>query len=540
MKMSRRLQIGAFLVVLVLVGTGAFVMRRAHRRPTGPLEVSLWYWHVPFQLSKSERTQLDALGVRTLFVRTGTFRLDTATNTVRTSMPQIWKTGGQGIGIHLVFNFAPDLLHQFGKTDNGWLAQQVSREIGQAAVTAKQAGLQVAGVQLDFDCPTRLLEKYARLVREIRVAPAVKGLTFSVTALPTWLNSGGSGIVRLAEAIDFLAPQFYEGGIGRTVKEFQPISTVPTLARKLQAADRLGVPFYAGLPAYGHALVYDGTGKLLGAYHDMGVLDALRHPGLRTVQVAGVDPKGRPATRDTYIGEDRVELVPRDMHPDDPGAHEAPDHGMGARPYYLVYDCPTPLLLARNMDVLRADRPANCRGVILFRLPERGEAMTLPLVSIKAALNGATLQPHLQIKAEVASSPWEAIDTGSSAGRIAHTLTVTAMNDGTASTHLGPEAVEMRLRFDHPGIEEASPGGFDSVEGYFETPGRPPIRSSIPRANLLVYRALRLGAGERLKAGAIRLPPDGPGRCEGSWSAQGPGGFETVRGRIPATSLAGP
>ena len=47
----------------------------------------------------------------------------------------------------------------------------------------------LAGVEIDYDCPTSKLATYARFLAALRsrLAPSTK---LSITALPTWMNSG--------------------------------------------------------------------------------------------------------------------------------------------------------------------------------------------------------------------------------------------------------------------------------------------------------------------------------------------------------------
>src|SRR5205809_3046112 len=81
-----------------------FVSAVWHRKaPAPPLDISLWYWHQPFRLSRAELLQLDSMGVHQLFVRAGT--ITRARDAVRISLPQQWENRGGAIPVHLVFNF---------------------------------------------------------------------------------------------------------------------------------------------------------------------------------------------------------------------------------------------------------------------------------------------------------------------------------------------------------------------------------------------------------------------------------------------------
>jgi hypothetical protein len=79
--------------------------------------------------------------------------------------------------------------------------------------TARQRHIEVAGIQLDIDSPTRALPQYAVFLREVKKGlPAGEGL--SITALLDWFRDGTS-INGVIEAVDEFVPQFYDAGDAR-------------------------------------------------------------------------------------------------------------------------------------------------------------------------------------------------------------------------------------------------------------------------------------------------------------------------------------
>jgi hypothetical protein len=511
------------LVALAGLAAGATSFVRAPRPYAGPLDVSFWYWHRPFKISRQEAKQLREMGVKRLFVHAGTF---STTGGLHLTLPQEW-TRRADQEIVLVFNAHTDLLRDFGKIPNVTLSRGMSAQIRDGVDRAKRAGIQVTGVQLDIDSPTRLLGKYAGMLGRMR--EAIRPLEFSITALPTWYRS--PRIREIAAAVDFIVPQYYEAETPRDVKEFVPISSSNRLKAGLCAAGSLGTPFYAGLPAYGHALVYSGTGKLLGGYHDMSVAEALRHPAMKLLENYPVDAKGRRANEATYIGEDVYRFVPKDMRLDDPDAHDQPDHGMGRKPYYLVYDVPSPTMIAQNLQVLRENRPANCRGVILYRLPERGEIMALPLAACAAALCGANPGAHLTFAVEKEEPVWDVIDTGSGVKNSTKAFNLIVSNDGSAATGVGPRAVEIHMILDRARIESACPGSFDSIVSLLWDGSSEPMKCSLKSANTLRFSKVFLGAGEKARIGPIYVEKKGPKCATIEWSIQEAGGFARPCGR---------
>jgi len=266
---------------------------------------------------------------------------------------------------------------------------------------AENAGLRVAGVQLDLDCPTSRLPKYADLLHRLRLALPPSSTALSITALPTWYH--GTGLDAILHEIDFAAPPYYEANVGRTREDYATVSQPAKTESGLAAAGWRGEPFFAGIPAYGHALVYNSAGRLVGTYHDMGVCLAVRHPAFRLERAFGADGHGREATPATYIGEDVYDLR---------ALVDASDgDGKG---FHVINDVPTPASVALHLALLRSKRPPNCRGMILFRYPESGEAETLPLRTVAALLRGESRRPELRVQFRYKAAPWEMMESGTS------------------------------------------------------------------------------------------------------------------------------
>ncbi len=525
----RRRRLLLALCLLLGAAAGIGFLRQRLRAPLPPLEVSLWYWHQPFRLAPAEVADLKALGVRQLFVHAGTFRRDG--DGAALVLPQQWASRAEGLDIQLVFNFDYTIVRSYGDLSNEALAATIETGVQRERERAQRAGLKVAGFQFDFDCPTRRLPKYAALLRLLRAQLGKSGTQVSITALPTWFTS--DDVQTVLDAVDFSVPQYYEANIPKTLNQFATVSRLSLAARGLESAGSRGRPFYVGLPAYGHALVYDEKGALVGLYRDMSVRDALRHPAFRLARAFGASRYGTPATPTTYIGEDLYDFV---------AVRSAPD-GRG-KGYHLVYDLPTPTLLARHLALVREQRPPNCRGVILFRYGEPGDTTALPIPAIAAALRAQKAQPSLRVQFKARPAPWELIETGQRAARPPLDLTVTVTNVGAASTFLAPDAVTLTLRFDRPGCEDAPLRDFDAVEAFYSepsAPGAPPadsgLRSSLARANVLRFRKAQLAPGESAQIGPIRLPPDSATRVWGAWTATDAGGFDVLRGNIGPSDL---
>lgn len=523
MRRRKRLLLGAAAVILAIRIGGWW---RERNRPLPPLEIALWYWHQPFHLEPSDAKALQAAGVRQLFVRAGTFRKEGLE--AKLILPEKWAGRSEGLQIHLVFNLDYTLVEAFENLPLEGLARSLQTQIVQERGRAEQAGIPVVGIELDFDCPTRLLPRYADLLHRLRPALHSERSALSITALPTWF--GNSAIEKVQAETDFTVPQYYEPQIPKTLNEFATVSRLALPERGLAQAGRRGASFYAGLPAYGHALIYDDKGKLLGTYRSMNALQAMSHPSFRLARAFPADKEGKPATPATAIGEDIYDFV---------AIKPAPDgRGLG---FHLVYDLPTPELLRQHLALVRAQRPRNCRGVILFRYPEPGELATLPLPTVLATLRGERPQPDLKVEFRVKPAPWELIETNRTAARPPQEVIVKVTNIGKADTSLATDAITLTLAFDRPGFSSIAPGQFDAVDarlqGDLNAPFETALRSSPARANLLRCQKFHLAAGETAVFGPLRLPADGATQVQGEWTAKSPGNFTLLRGTLPATAL---
>jgi len=501
------------LLLLILAVAGLIVTWAAvSRRAPGPLEVSLWYWHSPFQLTREESRELRRLGVRRIFVRAGT--ISVSLDGAAAIRPQTWRPSPSAPSAHLVFDFDSGAVGHFEELKNESIARCVILAYARARGAAKRARVKVLGLQIDFDCPTRQLPKYTDLLSRVRRS-LPEGSVLSITSLPTWFTS--SDIRDLVRQVDFYCPQFYETRIGRTLDDARPVSDLTVLRNGLRAAGKLGVPFYAGIPAYGHAFMFDDRGRLLGTYRAMSAVEAARHPSFRLARSWASDASGKPAAdRAKWVGEEMADFVAVR-----PGAN---GKGLG---YHLFYSLPTARMLSTNLRAVREDRPSNCLGVIIFRSPEPDEVMTLPMPALLGGVRESEARPFIRARARVDSAPWGMIEGGGSSS----VATVSLTNTGDAASFFASDSVTLTLRFDAPGVEVES-GDFDSIER-FSASG---LRASPARTSTLVFTCARIGVGQSVSTGPIRVT-GGARSLRGEWRVRKPGGFGILKGQTDVIGL---
>jgi len=484
-----------------------------------PMKIGMWYWNTPFTISPHDGEVLDRIGVSTLYVRSGTF----TTNGKRllTSVPQTWGHQAGHQKVVLTFNFDGGLRSHIEELSNAVMAEDIVRGIDRIRRKALSHGIPVSGVQMDVDCPTRLLPKYAQLLTQIRkgltrLGDMGPGQTFSATSLQTWLTS--RRYQDLADAVDFVAPQFYEGQIGRTIERIRPIADADNLVPGMNRADSAGKPFFAGIGIYGHSLLFDERGKLLGTYHGLRPEDAIRHPSLETENEIPLDSAGNRASEKQFIGENLVIL--KAVRPDEQGK------GQGFR---IAYWVPGAEMLRRQLEIVRDSRPGNCQGVILYRFPEEKDVLSLPLATVEAAVFNQPLKPKLEVKATRHGSPYGLIDSDLKATTPPYDYKITVKSTGNIPTDVSSHALGVLVRFSGPGIDIAERGDFDGLLPGMVNPDGQFQPCALAHANALILKSAYLAPGSQLKAGTIQTKPDGPKLEKIEYYGKFDGGFKPYK-----------
>lgn len=460
-------------------------------------------WQGPLTLSKDEVSNLKSIGVRQIFIRAGTFTSDG--NHLFLVIPQKWISNAGGLKCHLVFNFDSGVISHFSHYDLETMASEIRDRVEKQIEAARKAGVAVSGVQFDFDVPTSKLTRYADLLRSIRSpSPELrKGgqIAVSATGLVTWLRS--PGLLDVSRELDFLAPQFYEGVTSRTLDKMTPISDLDAFKENVHRADRLACPYYVGIPAYGHALLYDEAGLLRALYPGLPPADALRHPFFRLETAYPSDRLGKRAGRiQDWAGEEMLKF--RAIHADRNG------RGLG---YTLAYTIPTAELLRRYMEVAKTEQSSRCLGAILFRYPEAGQSLALPIPTVQAVLQDRVVAPKLEISARGQADTFDMIDAPDPSSAAPTDAYLVVKNVGNAPTFVAPDAVLLRVAFDQ--------GGFDDIR-----------RRDMDAVRRLDDRTLEftkgyLAPGQTLRVGPIRLLGKAT-RATLSWRLREADGFGVV------------
>ena len=147
-------------------------------------------------------------------------------------------------------------------------------------------GLDVAGVQIDFDCPTGRLGDYATWLGRLRKS-LPPGANVSITALLDWFRPG-TAISDVVAQVDEFVPQFYDAR--------PPARSAMTIAEPVDAGrwapifNRFKKPYRIGISSFGRVRV--GGSFALGP----SLLQILSAPALGPVSAAATPARERRLT----------------------------------------------------------------------------------------------------------------------------------------------------------------------------------------------------------------------------------------------------
>lgn len=455
-----------------------------------------------------------------MFVRSGTFSSD-GTNLVLVA-PQKYGEGSNTLPVHLVFNADAGVIRHFEDYNLKTAIPQMSTRILAQIKAAESQGVKVIGVQLDFDVATRLLPKYAEIIKGIRRTDSKfqgKSFFFTITGLMSWL--GTRGLDEVAHEVDFMVPQAYEGETGLTVDEMKPVFDPDLLARQIPKAERLSCPYWIGIPAYGHAFLFDEKDRLLGTYRNLEAQDALRHPSFKLVSAYASDRNGKVAqSTDQWVGEEILKF--KAVRPSPTG------EGLG---YTLAYSLPSPDLILRSFQSVNERRGSNCQGVILYRMPETGSSFSVPLTASEHALKSKPIESDLSVRLTTSQDTAVAIE--GSRKDIPKDLFVEVENIGLAPTFVGPDALDIQLIFEQTGFEGLRLRDFDQATFTWVSSDKTEKEVLPGRANSIHLKKGFLYPGQKVYAGPIRLLNPGKPRVRIKWRVRSFSGFSFSEKEVP-------
>jgi hypothetical protein len=157
----------------------------------------------------------------------------------------------------------------------GALADQIVAKVAVTsdAVAMARPGSTLAGLEIDYDCPTSRLATYARFLAELR-ARLPRPLALSITALPTWLNS--RALEGLTPPLDEIVLQVHAVDDPRRGL-FDPVRAEGWVR---EFGRRIGRPFRVALPVYDVRVSWHADGRLASVEGEVPLLTGVRDSAL--------------------------------------------------------------------------------------------------------------------------------------------------------------------------------------------------------------------------------------------------------------------
>jgi hypothetical protein len=228
-------------------------------------------------------------------------------------------------------------------------------------------------LQIDYDCPDRLLPRYARFLGELRVILNIQEL--SVTALASWIDSGN--FKALTSAVDELVPMFYDlrPDVPADVLagRFVPMVGAET-CKWIDGWRSCDIPWRAGLGNLERLSLFAADGSIVGHLRDWSPEDLVARPGLEFIR--------------SIPGEQASWRVSRD------GSLRGTSLRAGQ---WLVWRTPHD---GRSQAAVESAREAGAAGIVWFALPGPGlrAARSVPHVAELTQRRTPTAAPVVTVR----------------------------------------------------------------------------------------------------------------------------------------------
>ena len=336
-------------------------------------------------------------------------------------------------------------------------------------------------LQVDCDCPDRLLAEYAAFLKRLRA----KVPHLSATALAGW--AARPEFAALAKSVERLAVMFYDLRpdpprlqTGRSITKLAdgsvpgamplPILERESFRRELASWNACRTPWLAGLPNFFRITVYDAAGRCLGHIRNWNWDEVIFQRALRYEAILAPGLLMLSATADCVIAETPVRAG-----------------------QWLAVRWPDRVELTGALDAVAR---SNATGVAWFRFPDSSDASGWSVAQLGNLAGKPTLR--LSVEPGGTASSGRLVLKNAGGGDLAPRL------EGNDSGQRG-----YALEVDAPAQvwREAVPGDFWRVGAHADPDGKL-IRVPVPFATRLTFWFSPLRAGESLRTGLIQLAPD--------------------------------
>lgn len=350
--------VASVAVGVVLFAAFATAERRSSK-PSSAFTLQVWNWTTTRRLASDEAADLVAMSTQAVCWWCGSVEREGGA-------PRFHVRGGRLLGGSALQEWPVIRVEPSCSP----LLETAPDEIAAAVLIgwqrAQVVGMQMAGLQIDWDVPSRLLPSYARFLERLRAA-LPHGTGLSCTGLVTWLDA--PGIAAVARAVDWWVPQCYSADLPTDPAIAEALVGRIDVGAVTVRCEKLGRPFRVGLPTFEQASVWSADGHLLAAAVPIATEEAL---------AAGLvcDPPDQ-------HGDDAERLLRfRVRSATSLAGRQLP---VDAR---LLIGQPTVKSLRAQIDIVRAKAQQWCVGISLFRMPRPGDMPCLSTRQLRAAWTG--------------------------------------------------------------------------------------------------------------------------------------------------------
>ena len=231
--------------------------------------IDYWVWHRATPLTDAERAKLTAQEVKTLFWNVG--EIEDRSGKWRWKVPPRALAGvADGFRVVPVVRLTSEIRQPFAPDALAGLGAELKSVAGEAG-----------RVQLDFDCPDRLLAEYAAALHVLR--SSVPHL--AITALAHWPRL--PAFPALTREVEEIAPMFYDlqadpTGVSASAPP-PPLLEPAQIEAALRPWSACPIPWRAGLPTFARLTVFDRTGLSRGQIPNWTWDDFCFHKSLHTL-----------------------------------------------------------------------------------------------------------------------------------------------------------------------------------------------------------------------------------------------------------------
>jgi hypothetical protein len=413
-----------------------------------------WVWHRTKELSAEERAALKEQGVTTLYWHVG--EMETRAGRWRWKTPPRAVQGlADGLRIVPVVRLTSEMKQPFAPAALEILRSELPRVAGENGA-----------LQIDYDCPDRLLPEYAAALREIRkLVPHL-----SITALAQWPRL--PGFAALTREVEEIAPMFYDlqadpTGVSADAPP-PPLLDPAQLEAVLRPWKQCPIPWRAGLPTFARLTVFDRTGVSRGQIPNWLWDDFCFHKSLHTLAPTRLGVTLFRADADTRVAATPV-----------------------AKDELVVSRFTDRAALAQAVARARA---AGAVDIIFFRLPDDSDPSGWSLANLSKLADDE--HPQLILRA-AADDRLELVNDSA--------VDLSPRLAGDKSDRDRGYALEIDVPA--PLFREALAGDFWRVGSHAEPDSKKPVAVAVPLATRLTFWFSQLRAGSTLQTGLLQLAP---------------------------------